>query len=91
MISVSGRKWQEKKVDNNLVEKIQQDYNFSKNLSQLIISRNFDKDEIHSIENEPELSNIFQKYPDFIESVELVKNAINKKENISTDKKYFLK
>ena len=42
MISISGREWQEKKLDNNLIEKIQQDYDFSKILSQLIISRNFD-------------------------------------------------
>ena len=59
MISISGREWQEKKLDNNLIEKIQQDYDFSKILSQLIISRNFDKNEIHSIKNELELSNIF--------------------------------
>ncbi len=82
MISISGRKWQEKKVDNNLVKKLQQDFDFSKILSQLIISRNFDKDEIHTIENELELSNIFQNNLDFIESVELTKSAINKKENI---------
>ena len=82
MISISGRKWQEKKVDNNLVEKIQQDYNFSKILSQLIISRNFDENEIHSIENVFDLSNIFHKNSDFIESVALVKSVINKKENI---------
>ena len=82
MISISGRKWQEKKVDNNLVKKLQQDFDFSKILSQLIISRNFDKNEIHTIENELELSNIFQNNLDFIESVELTKSAINKKENI---------
>ena len=42
MISISSKKWEENKVNKNLVEKIHQEYNFSKILSQLIISRNFD-------------------------------------------------
>ncbi len=82
MISVSGRKWKERKVNSKLVEKLQQDYNFSKILSQLIISRNFDKSEIYLIKNDLELSNVFQNNRDFIESVKLVENAINNKENI---------
>ena len=41
MISVSGRKWQEKKINNKLVEKVHQDYKFSKILSQLNVSRKF--------------------------------------------------
>ena len=43
IISVSGKKWQEKKVNSQLLDKIQQDYNFSKILSKLIISRKFDE------------------------------------------------
>ena len=61
MISVSGKKWKERKLNKNLCEKIQQDYNFSRILSQLIVSRNFDKEEIYLINNYLELSNIFQK------------------------------
>ena len=51
MISVSGRNWLEKKVNAKIVEKIQQDHNFSQILSKLIVSRNFDQDEIHLIDN----------------------------------------
>ena len=82
MISVSGRKWQEKKVNSKLVEKIQQDNNFTKILSQLIVSRNFDNDEIFLIDNDLKLSNIFQKNIDFINSVKLVEKTIIKKDNI---------
>ncbi len=82
MISVSGRKWQEIKVDNKLVEKFQQDHNFSKIVSQLIVSRNFDKDEIHLIKNNLKISNIFQHKPDFINSVKLIQDAIINKEKI---------
>ena len=48
MISVSGKKWIERKVNKNLVEKIRQDFNFNEILSRLIISRNFDHDEINN-------------------------------------------
>ena len=82
MISVSGKKWVENKVNNKLVEKIQQDHNFSKILSKLIISRNFDENEIHLINNDLSLSNVFYKNADFIKSVELVEIAIKNKENI---------
>ena len=33
MISVSGKKWQQKQINQNLVEKIKQDYNFNEILS----------------------------------------------------------
>jgi len=82
MISVSGKKWQEKKVDYKLVEKIHQDYNFSKILAQLIVSRNFDKKEIHLIDNDLNLLNDFHKNQDFIKSVELVEFSIKNRENI---------
>ncbi len=82
MISISGRKWQEKKTNINLVEKIHQEYNFSKILSKLIVSRNFDEKEIHLIENSLKLTNIFKSNYDFIEGVKLVKTAIKNNENI---------
>ena len=74
MISVSGKKWQEKKVDKKIVEKVQQEKKFSRILSQLVISRNFDNQEIYSIENSLKLSNIFINNPDFNKSVKLVEN-----------------
>ncbi len=82
MISVSGRKWREKKIDTNIVEKVQQDYSFSKIVSQLIVSRNFDENEIHQIENNLILSNVFKKNSDFTKSVRLVEKTIKNKANI---------
>ena len=49
MISVSGKKWEQKKINQNLVDKLKQDYNFSDILSRLIISRKFEVDEIATI------------------------------------------
>jgi len=82
MISVSGRKWEEEKISKRLIEKIEQEYNFSKIVSKLIISRKFNKEEIYSINNNLKPSNIFKNNPDFIKSVNLVEKLIKNKENI---------
>ena len=82
MISISGREWREKKVSNKLVEKKQQDLNFSKILSKLIVSRNLDDYETHLIENDLELTNIFQNNVDFINALEVLEKAIKNKDNI---------
>ena len=66
MISVSGREWKEEKVNKRIVEKIEQEYNFSKIVSKLIVSRNFDKEEIYSINNNLKFSNLFQNNSDFM-------------------------
>ena len=76
MISVSGKKWIEKKINKNTIEKIKQDFNFSEIISRLIISRNFDLDEIHSIENISTISNDFNKDEDFIKGASLLENCI---------------
>ena len=82
MISVTGKKWEQKKTNKNSIEKLKQDHNFSEILSKLIISRNFDQNEIDSIENDLNLTNVFSNNTDFNQSIDLVTNAINSKENI---------
>ena len=82
MISVSGKKWGQKKINKNSVDKLKQDHNFSDILSRLIISRNFDYNEIHTIENNLSLNNVFVNNDDFIESINLVESSIKNKEYI---------
>ena len=82
MISVTSKKWEQKKTNKNSIEKLIQDHNFSEILSKLIISRNFDQNEIDSIENDLDLTNVFSNNTDFNQSIDLVTNAINSKENI---------
>ena len=82
MISVSGINWKEKIVNKNLIEKLQQENKFSHILSKLIISRKFDDDEIFSVGNDVEFSNIFKNDLDFINSINLLKESIDKKEEI---------
>ena len=82
MISISGREWKEEKVNKRIVEKIEQEYNFSKIVSKLIVSRNFDKEEIYSINNNLKLPNLFQNNSDFINSEKIEKELIKNKEKI---------
>ena len=69
MISVSGKKWIEKKINKNSIEKIKQDFNFSEIISKLIISRNFDLNEIYSIKNPTIIVNEFKKDKEDLEDL----------------------
>ena len=82
MISVSGKKWEQKKINQNLVDKLKQDYDFNDILSRLIISRKFDDDEIASMGTDLDLNNVFLNNSDFNQSIKLVVNSINNKEKI---------
>ena len=82
MISVSGRNWLQKKGNKNSIEKLKQDFNFSNIVSQIITSRKFDETELFTIDNSLHLNNVFLKNNDFEQSIELLINSINNKENI---------
>ena len=82
MISISGKKWLEHKVNKNLIEKIKQDFNFNEILSKLILSRNYDIKEINSLNNNLKFTNIFINNSDFIKASDILINTIKKKEKI---------
>jgi single-stranded-DNA-specific exonuclease len=82
MISISGKKWEQKKINQNLVDKLKQDFNFSDISSRLIISREFDDDEIATIDADLNLNNVFLNNNDFNQSIKLVVNCINNSEKI---------
>ncbi|WP_415309268.1 single-stranded-DNA-specific exonuclease RecJ [Candidatus Pelagibacter sp. Uisw_099_02] len=82
MISVSGKKWEQKKINQNLIDKLKQDFNFSDILSRLIISRKFEDDEIATINTDLDLNNVFLNNEDFNKSIKLVVDCINNNEKI---------
>ena len=82
MISVSNKKWEQKKINQNLVDKLKQNYDFNDILSRLIISRKFDDDEIATINTDLDLNNVFLNNADFNQAIKLVINCINNKEKI---------
>ena len=79
MISVSNKNWGESKVNKNLIEKIKQENNFSDILAKLIIEKNFDTDEIYSIDNKITFTNVFQNNKDFRKSLVVLDEAITNK------------
>jgi len=84
MISVSNIEWSERKCSTNLVDKLSQDNNFSQILSKLIISRNFNDEEIHSIKHFKNInfSNVFKFNEDYKQSIDLVIKCVRNKEPI---------
>ena len=82
MISVSGKKWEQKKNNKNSIEKLKQDFNFSEIVSKLVISRKFDSVELNTIDNDLKLNNVFLKNHDFEKSIKLVENSVKNNENI---------
>ena len=82
MISISGKKWTGIKVNKNLIEKVNQDFNFGQLVSKLIVSRNFDLQEIYSIRNEIKINNEFNNTDDFVKATDILINSIKNKENI---------
>ena len=82
MIGVTGRSWEQKKTNRNLIEKLKQDYNFSDIISRLVALRKFDKTELSSIDNNLYLNNVFLKNKDFEKSIKLLIDIIKKKGKI---------
>ena len=79
MISVSGKKWTEKKSNNRIIEKISVDNKFSYDLSKLILNRNYSLNELNELKNKHELINPFSKNQDFLRAKKLLINTIKKK------------
>ncbi|WP_023648519.1 single-stranded-DNA-specific exonuclease RecJ [Candidatus Pelagibacter ubique] len=82
MISITGKKWVQKKINKNLAEKVKQDYELTNFLSNFVVSRNYDATEIFSINNNQKLSNIFINDFDFKKASSIFIDSIKKKENI---------
>ena len=82
MISVSDKKWIEKSINKNTVEKVKQDYGFSEILSKLIVSKKFNKTEIFNINNDLEITNKFSRNKDYILASDILTNSIKNKEKI---------
>ena len=82
MISVNGYVWKEIKVKQQLVQKIKQDFKFSTVLSNLIVGKNFNNEEIYSIKNDIDILNPFLNNQDFINAKNLIINFIKNKKKI---------
>lgn len=79
MISVSGKRWTERKTNNRIIEKISIDNKFSHDLSKLILNRNYTSTELSQLELKFEFINPFIKNKDFLKAKNLIFDIIKKK------------
>jgi len=82
MKSVSGKYWEEEKLDQRIIDKIKYENNFTDIISRLIVKNKFNKDEIYSVKNNLELFNPFQNNPDFLSAFKIFEQSINNKHKI---------
>lgn len=82
MESVSGKYWEESKINQRVFEKIKSENNFPDIINKLILLRNFNKEEIFTINNKIKLINPFFKIKDFENSYKALKETIEKKGKI---------
>lgn len=82
MLSVSGKNWEEANVPQRLIDKIKNENNYSDLVSKIVLSRNFDKNEILSITNRIKLANPFRNNNDFNKAKKILENSIKKREEI---------
>ena len=82
MKSVSGKYWEESKINQRVFEKIKSENNFTDIINKLIVLRNFNKEEIFTIDNKIKLINPFLKNKDFDNSYKTFKETIKKKGKI---------
>ena len=82
MLSVSGKNWEEIKINNRIVEQLKNEKKFSEIVSKLIISNNFDELEINTINEKITFQNPFKNSDDFIQASSILKNSINNNDKI---------
>ena len=82
MESVSGKYWEESKINQRIFEKIKSENNFPDIINKLILLRSFNKEEIFTINNKIKLINPFFKIKDFDVSFNTLKETIEKKGKI---------
>ena len=82
MLSVSGRDWQETKIEDRKVEKYSQKYNLSNFTSKLLINNNFDEDEIYYLNQKPGIDYTYKNLKDFKLAASLIDEHIEQNKKI---------
>jgi single-stranded-DNA-specific exonuclease len=82
MISISGKHWEEVKIQKRLIDKVKIDFNLNDTQSKIALSRNYIDQDFFLINNEIKLHNPFLKTKDFLLGCELLNNNIENHNNI---------
>jgi len=82
MISVSGKHWEEVKIQKRLIDKAKIDFDLTEIQAKIALSRNYTDQDFFLINNELKLHNPFLKTKDFLLGCELLKEKIENKKKI---------
>jgi single-stranded-DNA-specific exonuclease len=82
MISISGKHWEEVKIQKRLIDKVKIDFNLNDTQSKIALSRSYIDQDFFLINNKIKLHNPFLKTKDFLLGCELLKNNIENHNNI---------
>jgi single-stranded-DNA-specific exonuclease len=82
MISISGKNWEEARVQKRLIDKVKVDFNLTENQAKIALSRNYTDQDLFLINHEIKFNNPFLKNKDFLLGCELLKNNIENQNNI---------
>ncbi len=82
MISVLNNNWEESKVNNKLIYKCAQDYNFSEIISRILIHNNFSEEEIFYLNNKSNKDQTFKNIKDFEKAWKLIEDQIKNNNKI---------
>src|SRR5210317_1372752 len=82
MKSISGKYWEEVKVQKRLIDKVKIDFDLTDTQAKIALTRNYTDEDFFLINNEIQFNNPFLKTKDFLLGCELLKNNIENDNNI---------
>ena len=82
MISISGKNWEEVRVQKRLIDKVKIDFKLSETQAKIALSRNYTNQDFFLIDNEIKFNNPFLNTKDFLLGCEILNNNIENQNNI---------
>jgi single-stranded-DNA-specific exonuclease len=82
MISISGKNWEEVRVQKRLIDKVKIDFNLNETQAKIALSRNYTNQDFFLINNEIKLNNPFLNTDDFLLGCEILNKNIKNQNNI---------
>ena len=82
MISISGKNWEEVRVQKRLIDKVKIDFDLTEIQAKIALSKNYTKQDFFLINNEIKLSNPFLNTDDFLLGCEILNKNIKNQNNI---------
>ena len=82
MISISGKNWEEVRVQKRLIDKVKIDFDLTETQAKIALSKNYTHQDFFLINNELKLNNPFLNTDDFLLGCEILNKNIENQNNI---------